>query len=97
MSVNIEVKVIPNSGEQLLILDQKTGLFKCMLKSNPEQGKANDELVKILSKAFCVPQQLVHILQGKTSRKKIIKLDVDERTSEELLIQYQLYFKKNRH
>lgn len=73
MSLTIEIKVVPSSGKQALILD-KTGNLKCFLKSPPEDGKANQELIKFLSQSLQVPQYEVSILAGATSRKKLIKI-----------------------
>lgn len=76
MGLVIEVKVVPNAKAQLLTLDRQ-GYIKCSLKSQPEKGKANEELIKFLSKLLHIPQQDVKILSGQTSKKKIIKLNVD--------------------
>lgn len=42
------------------------------IKSEPERGKANRELVKKLADHFNVPAQNVRIVSGHTSRKKIV-------------------------
>lgn len=42
------------------------------IKSEPERGKANRELVKKLAEHFGVPVQNVRIVSGHTSRKKIV-------------------------
>jgi len=44
------------------------------IKSRPEKGKANLELVKKLAKHFNVHSSQVRILSGFTSRKKIIEV-----------------------
>lgn len=45
------------------------------IKSQPERGKANRELVKRLSQHFGVPEASVRIVSGLTSRKKVVDID----------------------
>jgi uncharacterized protein (TIGR00251 family) len=42
------------------------------IKSKPERGRANKELVQKLAKHFHVSQDKVHIISGFTSTKKIV-------------------------
>ena len=44
------------------------------IKSQPERGKANRELVKKLAAHFGVSEDRVRIISGVTSRKKIIEV-----------------------
>lgn len=44
------------------------------IKSRPERGKANMELIKKLSKHFNVPEGNVKIISGLTSRKKMVEI-----------------------
>ena len=71
-----EVKVFPGSGRKGWSID-KSGNLKCYLKSPAEQGKANEELIKSLSKALGISQNMISIESGVQSRKKRIKIDVD--------------------
>jgi hypothetical protein len=74
MPLTIEIKVSPRSGKQTCILD-KAGKLKCYLKSPPEQGKANMELIKFIAKSLGLPQDKVSIISGQTSRNKILKIE----------------------
>ena len=74
MAVHLEIKVTPQAGRQQFLRD-KSGTIKCLLKSAPEGGKANNELIKFLSKTLSVPQENVIIMQGVTARKKVIKIE----------------------
>lgn len=74
MSLVLDLKVVPQSGRAAFCLDKKGGL-KCYLKSAPEGGKANEELVKLLAKALKIPQTHITILLGATSRTKRIKIE----------------------
>ncbi len=70
------VRVAPASGMQKIILD-KTGMLKIYLKSQPEAGKANKELVQFLSKKLGLPQCAFAFIAGELARKKILKIDTD--------------------
>ncbi|NDD59573.1 MAG: DUF167 domain-containing protein [Chlamydiae bacterium] len=73
MALIIDVKVVPQSGKNGYELDQK-GVLKWYLKSAPEKGLANKELIKALSKELRVPQNDIEITVGLTSRNKQIKI-----------------------
>lgn len=73
MALVFEVKVIPSSGSFGFFQD-KNGELKCYLKSAPEKGQANKELVKGLAKIFKVPQNDIEIIAGETIRRKKIKI-----------------------
>ena len=67
--MRIEIKVKPSSRKSEIQV--KDGIYFAFLKSPPEDGKANLELIKLASKYFGKP---VRILLGKTSKKKVIEL-----------------------
>jgi uncharacterized protein (TIGR00251 family) len=46
------------------------------IKSRPEHGRANRELVKRLAEYFGVSEQNVRIVSGFTSRKKLVEVIV---------------------
>ena len=46
--------------------------IKVSIKSKPEQGKANRELIKLLSKYFQISTDKIKIIQGTKSRKKVV-------------------------
>ena len=72
--MNINVKVVPQAGRQKIVLD-KNGTIKCYLNSPAEDGKANHELIKLLAESLNIPQRQVAIMQGQTSRNKVIAID----------------------
>ena len=83
MAFFIEIKVIPNSGKQKAFLD-KSRQLKCYLKSTPEKGKANEELIKFLAKKLLITKNDISIISGKTTRKKKLKIN-SEITFDEFL------------
>jgi hypothetical protein len=50
------------------------GEIAISIKSPPERGKANRELVKKLAEHFCVSEDRVRIISGLTSRKKLVEV-----------------------
>lgn len=48
--------------------------IKISLKSKPELGKANRELIKSLSEHFNVSTNKIKILSGFSSRKKVVEI-----------------------
>lgn len=74
MALLLTIKVIPSSGKQQWRLD-KSNVLKCFLKSPPEKGKANAELIKLLANALEIPQAMIEIVGGATARTKRIKID----------------------
>ena len=69
MPTLLELKVVPQAGKQGFIRD-KSGIIKCFLKSPPEDGKANQELIKLLSKTLKIPQASIQLLMCATSAKR---------------------------
>lgn len=76
MPLIIEVKVTPSSGRCAWKID-KSGILKAYLKSPPEKGLANQELVKEIARALRVATKEVVIMSGQTSRNKRIKINAE--------------------
>lgn len=71
-----KVKVKPNSKLQK-IEEQADGSLTIYLKSPPINGKANEELLKILAEKFDVPKSYIRIKSGLSSRQKVIEIDTE--------------------
>lgn len=69
----IQVKVKPNSKHQS-IQKAADGHWMIHLKSTPIQGKANQELIKMLAQQFNIPKSEVKIKSGLSSKHKLIEL-----------------------
>jgi hypothetical protein len=83
MALTLEIKVVPSSGRQQWRIG-KSGILTCYLKSAPERGLANEELVRFLAKSLHVPRDQITILLGATSRKKVLKINEDLRIEDVL-------------
>lgn len=71
-----QVKVKPNSKQQK-IEEAADGSLTVHLKSPPVDGKANEELIKLLSAKFNVSKSQITIKLGASSRNKLVEIDTD--------------------
>ena len=71
----IQVKVKPNSRAS--VLEQKDdGTWLAQLKSPPVDGKANEELLTLVSKHFQCRKSDVSIKAGASARVKLVRIEV---------------------
>ena len=68
------IKVKPNSQQQKII-EEADGSLSISLKSPPVDGKANEELIKLLAKKFSVPKSRITIKLGLSSHQKLVIID----------------------
>lgn len=73
MTIILKIAVIPLSRQCRYSVDD-IGTIKCYLKSAPEKGKANQELIRLLSEALKIRQSDIQILTGVTSSRKRVKI-----------------------
>lgn len=71
--MRIYVRVIPNSSRDLIEEIDKNQ-YKARVCASPIQGRANKELIKLLSKHFRIAKSKIEIIGGKTSREKIVEI-----------------------
>ncbi len=71
----VDILVKTNSKHQGIekLADDK---FKVSLTCLPQKGKANNELLEVLSKFFGVYKSRIEIISGKTSKRKKVKIDL---------------------
>lgn len=70
----ITVKVITKSSQEKV---EKFDLFyKVWLKSAPENGRANNELISLLARYFKVKKYAVSIISGTKMRKKLVEIEL---------------------
>jgi uncharacterized protein (TIGR00251 family) len=73
--IKINVKVIPNAGKNELV--KTADGYKAYVQSPPTDGKANEALIRLLSKEFGVPKSRIEILQGLLGRRKVVLIKND--------------------
>lgn len=75
----LQIRVTPNAaqcGFGGIFSTDKQDFLKISLNSVPEKGKANQELIKFLSKHFHLSKSAFTILSGETDRYKKIQITV---------------------
>lgn len=70
--MKIQVKVKPNSTTEEL--SREGDSFMVKVKEPPQEGKANQAVIKLLAHHFGVPQSQIKILSGFRSRNKVIEV-----------------------
>lgn len=71
--MKIKVKVKPNS-KQSKVIGEKNGFLVVRVKSKPDKGKANRELVKLLKEYY---NSKVRIIRGFKSKRKTVVVQDD--------------------
>ncbi|GAG69448.1 unnamed protein product [marine sediment metagenome] len=74
--VVIEVKVIPDSDKNELAKEDSK--VKIRVKASAEKGKANQAVIKLLSKYYNISKSSIKIIKGKRKRNKLIKIDLKD-------------------
>ena len=73
--VCVEVWIRPNSTEDKIHgIDPWTERLVVSLRTPPHSGKANRSLVALFSSNLGIPKNQIRIVQGATTRKKIIEI-----------------------
>lgn len=71
----LRIKVKPNAKVSSL-QENATGPWLVQIKSPPVDGKANQELISLLSRHFGCPKSAVCIKSGKVSRLKLVQINL---------------------
>jgi len=76
--MKINIRLTPNAKKTEL-LSEETNLFgekflRIKVNAPPVEGKANKELIRFLSEHFHTAKSNIKILQGETSRDKIVEI-----------------------
>ena len=86
----LEVKVFPSAGRFEIKLD-KAGFIKIYLKSQPERGRANKELLTAIAKLLKLSFDNVELISGDIVQKKRISI-VSHYTIEQIYELLGLYY-----
>jgi hypothetical protein len=77
--VRVSVRVTPKASRDKIegIAADSDGhlALKVSVTTVPEDGKANDAVIKLLSKAWRIPKSTFTVVVGQTSRSKSIQID----------------------
>lgn len=73
----IKIKARPGASEtkiKRILKNENEEIFKIDIAGVPENGRANQELIRFLAEEFAVFRKNVKIVSGLNSRVKIIKI-----------------------
>ena len=70
----VEIRVCTNKMQRRALLDTQ-GQIVITLKSAPQDGKANKELIAYLAQSLKIPKAYIELHQGYASRVKRIAID----------------------
>jgi len=69
-----KVEKIPQEG--FAFMDNNMNTYKVWIKEIPENGKANEAVIKALAKYFNTSKSNVELLKGGTSSDKIFNINI---------------------
>lgn len=67
-----KVRVTPHSRQNKIV--ESDGVLRVYTTVAPENGRANDAVIKALSKHFGVAKSQIKIVRGDTTRDKVIEI-----------------------
>jgi uncharacterized protein len=71
----IQVKVKPNARAS--VLEQSAdGRWAAQIKAPPVDGRANEELIRLVARRFGCPKSVVSIKSGASARTKLVRIDL---------------------
>ncbi len=83
----ISIKVVTGKPKSRIVDQMIDGTYKIELKAIPVEGKANEELIRFLSKVLGISKSKIYITSGVRSKNKLVNVDLSENTKiNELLI-----------
>ena len=72
---SLRIKVKPNTRESRLEPPTEGDLWSARLKSPPVDGKANEELIRLIADYFDCARSRVSIRSGAGARIKLVRID----------------------
>ena len=68
----LRINVIPGSKQNTIVGVNEANRLKIKITSPPVEGKANKDIIKLLSKMLHIPKSSISIYRGNKSRNKDI-------------------------
>ena len=73
--MRLKLRVTPKSRADEIVGMRADGSLHVRVSAAPESGKANDAVLRLLSKALGLPRSAVRLKAGASSRDKWVDLD----------------------
>lgn len=71
--MTLNIRVIPKSGRNLV--KEEDGRLKVYLTQSPQDGLANIQLIKLLSRHLKIKKYQIKIIKGLKSRDKLVEIN----------------------
>ena len=69
----IKIYLQPKASRNEIVGDYRGGI-KVRVTAPPAEGKANEELLRLLSKIWRIPRSCIEIIRGHHSREKVLRI-----------------------
>ena len=73
-STRLRLRVSPGSRRSEIVGRYGDG-WKVRVAAPPEDGRANDAVVELLSEQLEIPRRSISIVSGHTAREKVVQMD----------------------
>lgn len=88
LGITLSLKIQPGAKRTGIVGIYNQTALKIALQATPVEGKANEALIRFLSKAANIAQSHITLVKGELSKEKKVQLDFSNQEQKELFIQY---------
>ena len=88
LAIILSLKVQPAAKRTGIVGIYNQNALKIALQAPPVEGKANEALIRFLSKTAKIPQSHITLIQGGLSKEKKVRLDFSDMIQQKAFIQY---------
>jgi uncharacterized protein (TIGR00251 family) len=72
-AITFKVRVVPRASKSAIV-GEHDGALKVRVAAPPVEGAANEELTRLLARAFGLPARGVEIVSGHASKTKLVRV-----------------------
>lgn len=69
----VAVQVTPNA-KRTEVIGTLEGALRIRLQAQPVEGRANEELIRLIAKLAGQPKSAVQVMRGHTGRRKVVQI-----------------------
>lgn len=73
--MRVSIRVTPKSREEGIEASRREGAIRVRVTAAPEDGRANDAVIRLLAKRLGVARGAIRIAGGAASRRKWVEID----------------------